>query len=162
MRKKSRAAVSETFDERALPARPFSPVLARDTDTETSQDAADSVLADGTVETHERRILAVLYDWRPEGGTASEVAEEVRRRWGIAREVAFCAHTVCRRWAGLLNAGLVHRRPDPQRPGRWLQRSGEIIHYYGPGDEPLFWQLSPGRLVAAKEVEHGRSAHGKG
>jgi len=29
MRKKSRAAVSETFDERALPARPFSPVLAR-------------------------------------------------------------------------------------------------------------------------------------
>ncbi len=142
-----------------LPAgRPFSSPLARDGGAQTSHDAADSVIADGTVEGHERRILAVLYDM-PLGGTASEVAEAVRERWHIKEEILFCKHTVCRRWCGLRDQGLVHVRPDrlatekarkvdPDARPRFVQRAGEMAHFYGPADEPLLWRLPPPELVA--------------
>ena len=131
------------------PPRPYSPVLARDGDPQTSHDAADSAVADGTIEGHERRILAVLKHM-PAGGTASEIAQAVRERWRISSEMAFCKHTVSRRLSGLINAGLIHRRPAPmltrrrriltgEKRGRpiLIQRGGETVHYHGPGDFPL-------------------------
>ncbi|HRR83126.1 MAG TPA: hypothetical protein P5118_23315 [Planctomycetota bacterium] len=118
-------------------ARPFSPVLARDGDPETSHDAARSVVEDGTVETHERRILEALR-WMPRGGTASEIAVWVRDRYGIEREIEFCKHTVCRRLYGLVAAGLLFRRLDPKRPGKYQRRNGETLHWLNSGDAPLF------------------------
>jgi len=142
-------------------ARPFSPVLARPSDPETSHAAADSVLADGTVETHERRILSVLgHELRDTGGTASEIAAAVRGRYRIENEIAFCAHTVCRRLCALRTADLIHRRLDRARmaathwrvaresrddarrlPILYLARGGETIYWLGSealASMPLF------------------------
>lgn len=115
---------------------PLTNPLARDGDPETSRDAAASVVADGTVESHERRILEALR-WLPRGGTASEIAVWVRDRHHIEREIDFCAHTVCRRLYGLVDAGLIYRRIDPKRPGKYRRRNGETVHYATPGDFPL-------------------------
>jgi hypothetical protein len=130
--------------------RPYSSPLARASDPETSQAAADSAAADGTIETHERRILAVLKHM-PAGGTASEIAQAVRERWRIAREIDFCKHTVCRRLSDLIGLGLIHRRIAPMatararaargdRRGRpiLIKRGGETVHYYGRPGQSLF------------------------
>jgi hypothetical protein len=90
-----------------------------------------------TVETHERRILEALR-WLPHGGTASEISAWVRDRHHIENEMAFCAHTVCRRLYGLVDANLLYRRLDPKRQGKYLRRGGETVHYLTPGDTPLF------------------------
>ncbi len=116
---------------------PLESPLVRESDPETSHDAARSVVEDGTVANHEGMILEALR-WLPRGGTASEIAAWVRDRHCIENEMAFCTHTVCRRLYGLVSAGLIHRRLDPKRPGKYCRRGGETVHYAHPGDAPLF------------------------
>jgi len=141
---------------------PYSSSLARPSDPETSSAAATAAEADGLIDTHEWRILQVLREM-PKGGTGTEIAEAVRSRWGVRREIDFCKHTVCRRFAGLLSSSRIHRRVDGaatakakanyerrkarglrvgRRPGPvYLRRGGETIHYFGAGDFPLCPEL---------------------
>ena len=116
---------------------PTSP-LARGTDPHTSQAAADSVVADGTVARHERLILEALERLGPSGGTGAEIADEIARD-PRAEHLSFVQ--VMRRMAGLLDRK-VHRRPGQNR--QWLARGGKAIHWLGSGFGPLFDQRTPG------------------
>ena len=112
--------------------RPFSSPLSRRSDPRTSAEAAERVSDDGTVDTHEWRILTVLREM-PRGGTGSEIAAAITRRY----RVQMTNVQVMRRMRALLDRGQVHRRLDP-RTGRYIRRGGETVHYYGSGECPLF------------------------
>jgi hypothetical protein len=121
-------------------ARPFASPLARSTDPETSSDAATAAQLGGTVTRHELLILEALH-WMPAGGTASEIAESVRGRHGLAIE-QFNNVTVSRRMTELRGRSQVHRRRDlPDAHGachHWRRRGGETIYWLTPRDAPLF------------------------
>ena len=111
--------------------RPYTAPLARDTDPQTSADAA--LAAEAIIKSHERLILEVLRD-RPHGCTGTEIGRVIAGNTGLPMTNV----QVMRRMRGLFVAGAVHRRRD--RPGavRWSRRNGETIHYYGQGDMPLW------------------------
>jgi hypothetical protein len=111
--------------------------LARDTDPHTSSAAAAAAVAEGKVDGHEWRILEALKWLGRRGGTATEIAADVRERYHIEREILFCAHTVCRRLGALWTRNQIFRRPDPAT-GAPIARNGEIVYWLHPGDMPLY------------------------
>ena len=120
---------------------PTSP-LARSADPHTSAEAADSVVADGTVARHERLILEALERLGPSGGTATEISAEIS-----------CDHRaehldsvqVTRRLSDLVfKRGKLRRHVKARRnDGKpiYSTRGGRIIHWLAdPPDDfgPLF------------------------
>jgi len=113
---------------------PYSNPLCRDTDPQTSGEAAGLAILDGTVATHEGAILAVLAEM-PDGGTGREIAYEVRRRFKLPLNSV----QIMRRMWPLVERGEVERRVDPREPWRLdhkgrrvpnhLRRDGQILHF---------------------------------
>ena len=105
---------------------PYTAPLARDDDPATSAAAADRVSSDGTVDTHERLILAALRAAWPKGLTGTELAARV----GLTQV------QVMRRVRALLDRGAIHRLRDHRR--QLVRRDGQTIHCHGRGDMLLF------------------------
>jgi len=108
-------------------AHGFSSFLARESDPETSQDAAEAAVESGRVAIDEQAIMFVLREASPEGMTGSEIAGRLlaapgQSPWNNVR--------VMRRMAALIGAGKVHRI-EGQR------RDGQALHFYGPAGMPL-------------------------
>jgi len=111
----------------APPATGYSSFLARESDPETSQDAAEAAVESGRVAIDEQAIMFVLREASPEGMTGSEIAGRLlaapgQSPWNNVR--------VMRRMAALIGAGKVHRI-EGQR------RDGQALHFYGPAGMPL-------------------------
>jgi len=114
---------------------PFSPDLSHRDDPQTSGEAADAAANEGLVDTHEWRILTVLRSPTGRGGwTGKELAAAITERWGVATTNV----QVMRRMGALVARDQAHRLRDTKHPDRWRRRDGQVLHFYGESDLPLF------------------------